>query len=585
MKNKKRGHSIVTQAVVRVSVVFFVITAIMLCIISSLFAHSMEKNLIDNQTKLVENMADTLNQTIDALTVPLVSLADYTPARRLIRGYHKKYSSEWMTSVRSVDAYLSNVNMFYDFIIDIALLNKEGELCYSLTDYIHYDYAFKEKTWFQEALQQDSLIKYAALHGSEHLTTDIPVSFTAIFPVKRNGIIQGYVLAEVDLDQMADLFDGNGYGEEGLLLTDKNGNLILSYRKDRNIEDLQLVKKLKELTEGQTNVFRLKEKQYIVKQLVNTEWFVISESKYHTIIAPVLYSMKIVGVILFCGIILILVIVFFMSRTLEKQIYKLVERIVSYDGSGPIEIEESRMVPWEIMVIRMKFEEMAGNISKLINDVYLATLKKREMELQVLTNQINPHFLYNTLQVIQTKAVLCDNREIEEMILALGGMLRYSMERKKESVSIREELTYIKDYLMFYKMRFPNLFEYRIVCDECLLEYRTIKFLLQPVVENCFKHGFRNRKSGGIIKITISEKENDILFTVYDNGNGIEKERLLQLKKQMSGIGMSTSIGIENTNMRLQLVYGTTYGIQIESSEGEFTEVSFRIRKEEGKDV
>ena len=101
MKNKKRGHSIVTQAVVRVSVVFFVITAIMLCIISSLFAHSMEKNLIDNQTKLVENMADTLNQTIDALTVPLVSLADYTPARRLIRGYHKKYSSEWMTSIRN----------------------------------------------------------------------------------------------------------------------------------------------------------------------------------------------------------------------------------------------------------------------------------------------------------------------------------------------------------------------------------------------------------------------------------------------------------------------------------------------------
>ena len=585
MKNKKRGHSIVTQAVVRVSVVFFVITAIMLCIISSLFAHSMEKNLIDNQTKLVENMADTLNQTIDALTVPLVSLADYTPARRLIRGYHKKYSSEWMTSIRNVDAYLSNVNMFYDFIIDIALLNKEGELCYSLTDYIHYDYAFKEKTWFQEALQQDSLIKYAALHGSEHLTTDIPVSFTAIFPVKRNGMIQGYVLAEVDLDQMADLFDGNGYGEEGLLLTDKNGNLILSYRKDRNIKDLQLVKKLKELTEEQTNVFRLKEKQYIVKQLVNTEWFVISESKYHTIIAPVLYSMKIVGAILFCGIILILVIVFFMSRTLEKQIYKLVERIVSYDGSGPIEIEESRMVPWEIMVIRMKFEEMAGNISKLINDVYLATLKKREMELRALTNQINPHFLYNTLQVIQTKAVLCDNREIEEMILALGGMLRYSMERKKESISIREELTYIKDYLMFYKMRFPNLFEYTIVCDECLLEYRTIKFLLQPVVENCFKHGFRNRKSGGIIKITISEKENDILFTVYDNGNGIEKERLLQLKTQMSSTGMSTSIGIENTNMRLQLVYGTTYGIQIESSEGEFTEVSFRIRKEEGKDV
>ena len=104
-------------------------------------------------------------------------------------------------------------------------------------------------------------------------------------------------------------------------------------------------------------------------------------------------------------------------------------------------------------------------------------------------------------------------------------------------------------------------------------------------MENCFKHGFRNRKSGGIIKITISEKENDILFTVYDNGNGIEKERLLQLKTQMSSTGMSTSIGIENTNMRLQLVYGTTYGIQIESSEGEFTEVSFRIRKEEGKNV
>ncbi|MDD7370747.1 MAG: ATP-binding protein [Firmicutes bacterium] len=133
---------------------------------------------------------------------------------------------------------------------------------------------------------------------------------------------------------------------------------------------------------------------------------------------------------------------------------------------------------------------------------------------------------------------------------------------------------------MFYKARFPQLFEYSVECPNELESCHTIKFILQPVVENCFKHAFRQTKSGGMIKISVRQYNGDILFTVWDNGTGIEKERLKEVNSKLEFSLDEEGIGIVNTNVRIRLVYGQQYGISLDSKVGQYTKIDIRIRKE-----
>lgn len=577
----ERRKSIITQTVVRVSIVFIAITVVLFGITGGIFVTSMNRTIIDSQTELVENMTDTIENTFESLTVPLVSLANYSPARRLLSDRDELYTEKWMTGIRSLDNYLLNVNAFYDFMIDIAIIKPDSTLCYSLTDRFRADYPYTDTDWFQDALCQDSLIKYARPHGTQHLTNAVPSSFTAIFPVIRNGVLQGYIMAEVGLSQMSGLFKSKIAGREaGSLLIGHDGTLIFDYNEGREAADPKLVAKLETIKEDGVSAFWIKDKHYIARRLKNVQWYVVSENDFQTIMQPVYDSLKIMLGVVAAGAVILFLVVGFTSKAMKKPFDSLIERISSYDGSESREIEDSGKIPWEILAVRMKFEKMAEHISRLIQDVYVATLRKQEMELQVLMNQINPHFLYNTFQVIQTKAVLSGNREIEDMIQALSGMLRYSMERTRDKVCLRDEVKYIKAYLMFYKVRFPQLFTYEIICREELLANKTIKFILQPIVENCLKHGFKNRKQGGMIRLVIEENLQGITLEIRDNGNGMSQEALAHIRERFKKKDTANGIGLVNTDMRIRLAYGPAYGLEIDSRPGEYTKVSVRIPKE-----
>ena len=210
------------------------------------------------------------------------------------------------------------------------------------------------------------------------------------------------------------------------------------------------------------------------------------------------------------------------------------------------------------------------------------------MELEALMNQINPHFLYNALQLIQTRAVLDENREIEDMVTSLGSMLHYTMNKSSEYVCLDEELAYIENYLAFYKARFHARFTYEILCSDEARACRTLKFILQPIVENCFTHGLRDKKAGGVLSVRVEEAGEALLLHVYDNGSGIAPDRLAALRAALASEapgGASYGIGLLNTHARIRLVYGPGCGVGVTSIEGEYTEVSIRIPREVQQDV
>ena len=223
----------------------------------------------------------------------------------------------------------------------------------------------------------------------------------------------------------------------------------------------------------------------------------------------------------------------------------------------------------EIGQLAKTFNNMTKRINKLINEVYVDKVKTKELELQMLQYQINPHFLYNTLESIQMMSIINDDEETSKMVYALGKILRYGISKKHEIVTIKEELSNLNDYIMLQKVRFEDIYEININVDSSLNEIKMIKLILQPIVENAIYHGLQNRTSGGVINVLGYIKNSKVIFEISDNGIGMDANLTTRLNEYINDLNDSfNSIGLKNINKRIKLRYGDLYGIYITSEYG-----------------
>ena len=582
----KKEKSIITQTVIRISAICIVMILLLSVLFAIYMGMNLRKNIMESREEQLGNISSAMESLVDSLTYPIVSFAKYNPTERLLSDYNHKYSVEWMENIRNLNVFLTNVSMFNGYIIDINLVRPDSEVAYSMNETMKRDYLYVEQDWFQKALQNDGIIKYAPPHGNDHYYKHGNMtSFSAFYPLYRSNQLIGYVLVDCDLSQIAEFFHSEKGMESGFILLDAQNEIIFDYNQKRKSGEIVSGEVLSGLASGEKLSFQENGNMYIASRLQATNWVILSETDSQIITRPLLNLIGIVLLVIATAIILIIMVARYSGKIIERPFNALIERIVSYDGSSSVEVDRFDHAPRELVVIRKRFERMAYKINTLINDVYIAKLSRKEMELEALTNQINPHFIYNVFQLIQTKAVIAENYEVEDMIQVLSNMMRYTMERSKEKVRIAEELKYIEYYLMFYKERFSTMFDYEILCDEEVKRCMTIKFILQPIVENCFKHAFKNCKEDGMIRIAVVARCDDIILTIRDNGCGIGVVRLKRLCTQLSDNLTEGGIGIVNTNARVRLVYGQPYQLTIDSQENEYTEVKIIIRREEDYDV
>jgi two-component system sensor histidine kinase YesM len=198
-------------------------------------------------------------------------------------------------------------------------------------------------------------------------------------------------------------------------------------------------------------------------------------------------------------------------------------------------------------------------INHLINREYKLELENKTNQLKVLHSQINPHFLYNTLQSIGTMALKSRVPEIYSSLTDLSQIMRYSMNMDEDVVPLAKEINYIKSYLLLQKQRFGDDLNYILDIEKGALDVKVPKMILQPIIENYFKHGFDIREGVGEIKITCKEEESYLFIAIGDNGMGVTEQRLKEihdhlLAEQSNGKGYS-NIGLKNVYARLQLYY------------------------------
>lgn len=225
----------------------------------------------------------------------------------------------------------------------------------------------------------------------------------------------------------------------------------------------------------------------------------------------------------------------------------------------------------EIGLLQSSFNSMSSRINDLIQEVKEISEQEKEAEVKALQAQINPHFVYNTLDAMNWIAIEREQPEISSMITSLSDIMRYAIRPGSPLVTIREELKWARNYAYLQEMRFEERFEVQFDIDEELYEYRVPRLLLQPYLENSILHGMGELESGGLIEVRMKRRENGqaIVITIRDNGSGIPEDRLQLIRSRMAH-----GIGMYNLDDRLQLEYGPEFGVQVHSVYGEGTMVT-----------
>lgn len=264
---------------------------------------------------------------------------------------------------------------------------------------------------------------------------------------------------------------------------------------------------------------------------------------------------------------------FAFSKAITKPVYALIkasERVAKGDFSANTPLPRER----DFKVLTESFNHMETQIGRLIYENYEISLREKETQLMALSLQINPHFLYNTLNTINLLALKNEDEETADMIISLSEMLQYTFKNQAEMASVADEMAWVSNYLFIMSKRFDGVFQTKIDLDESLIDCKIPKLLIQPLVENSILHGFQDRTEGGILNIGITRQEEGMCITVSDNGKGMSEEMIAHCLKMPEKEG---HIGLANVYTRLQLLYGEQYHISIRSEPKQYTDIQIFI--------
>lgn len=273
-----------------------------------------------------------------------------------------------------------------------------------------------------------------------------------------------------------------------------------------------------------------------------------------------------------------------MSFGITKPLKKLISAMKVVE-KGDLSVRFRVKYNDEIGHLGRSFNNMLIEINKLIHDVYITNTRKKEAELNALQMQINPHFIYNTLESIRMMAVVNDDNETSEMVSILGKLLRYSINIKYQFVKVEDEIEHLKNYLVLQNHRFEDRFQLNLELGEDLYDINIIKLVFQPIVENSIFHAFETLDDKGIITIRGAIGNEGVCFEIEDNGVGMNEEQLEKLIQDAEDFdtikGKSHGVGLRNVNERIKLYYGEKYGMKIYSQLGKGTIVKLELPDKE----
>ena len=319
-------------------------------------------------------------------------------------------------------------------------------------------------------------------------------------------------------------------------------------------------------------------------------WYFINVSNQSNVLAQMNNQQKITIFVLTLSVLALVVIIVFITNRLTGSIGKVVKAMKAAEkGELSIRVEADDHMPIEIETIATQFNQMIEKLNDSIENEKTANVKQKNAEISALEAQINPHFLYNTLDTINWMAIDKDQYEISNAINSLANILRYGVDKSNSIVMIKQEVDWLKQYVFLQQTRLKNTFEFILHVDSNVLEYHIHKLLLQPFVENAILHGFESAKKKCELEMTISEGADTVKIKISDNGKGMTEKMVSHLNnsgneeneqnEQNEEIEEKSHIGISNAIGRLHMYYGDQAIVRIESKMSEGTIIYIEIPK------
>lgn len=528
------------------------------------------QSLINQVARSVESYLRTVMKLSDSLYYGAVKNADI--------------SSE---SIKNEITLLYDNNK--DNVDNIALFTQSGSMVEAVpAARLKTGIKVTQKDWFKNALEKTENQHFSYPHVqyifdiNENQYRWVISLSRAVELTEGTSTTQGVLLVDLGYSGLEHLFDGVTTGKDGYVYLISSNGEILYHPKMQLIDSGRLKESNlaaatykdgnhREELEGEQRIIT-------VKSIGYTGWKVVGVTPKNVVSLNSIKTRLFIVFLITLILSVLAVINSYISSRITNPIKEL-EKSVGMLEEGNLDTPVLIGGSYEIQHLGNSIKNMAKQIRVLMDDIVSEHEAKRKQEFDALQSQINPHFLYNTLDIIVWMIENEQKNEAVKAVTALARFFRISLSKGKSIILVQDELEHVRNYLMIQHMRFKNKFSYEIHVEEKCMELTSLKLILQPLVENAIYHGMEFMDGEGEIIINVYRLEDDLYFTVSDNGLGMTKE---QVESLFTGQAGSTSkkgsgIGVKNVNERIKLYFGEAYGLTISSEPDEGTTITIHL--------
>ncbi len=481
--------------------------------------------------------------------------------------------------------------------IRFQIYYRTGELLAASNDYKPWTTVqVRNSEWFLRTVAKDGEVFFNGPSNGDGTTDAAGTAYSSSILIRDFSNPERFIVVRVEYGN--DLFRAIGRSDDLsarsriLVLDERNGLVYDSLPPGSPAPDKRLLNRL-DSSEGKFWMDGEDDEQfvsYIVSE--STGWKAVISTPRRDILGPIDNIKTTVIATAVGAFVLTFVISVLFGRRITQPIqtlYKHVNRIKRGDFSERVEIKRAD----EIGLIASNFNAMQEELRNLIENKYVNQIKLRDVELAMLYSQINPHFLYNTLDIIRAMADYHRAPQIGEIAHALADMFRYNTRNRDEIVTLQEELDQIEAYMKIQSIRFDDKIAYEADVDESLYNYPVLKMTLQPLVENAVFHGLERKRGKGTIRVAAKKEEGRFVLAVSDDGVGMSEQRLgdLRTKLRMSLHSEESSsvaeggIGVRNVYARYAIQFGERLGFEVESRKGAGTRITLSLPFDEFSDA
>lgn len=470
-------------------------------------------------------------------------------------------------------------------ILNVGIIGTNGRMLINEgRESVNPDLDLSTQEWYTEPLKADVSVCLTSSHVQHIISGQRPWVITLSRGIRdqSSGVEKaGVFFIDLNYSAISELCNQNNIGNRGYaFILDAEGNIVYHPQQQQLYNELQTENISLILEANSDTVLTGKgknERLYTLSRSVKTGWTTVDCVNVDELLKESNKAQSIYVLIAAALVIVALFLTRFIAGTITSSIQRLrdsMARVQEGDFDIPDVVETSEN---EIGSLTRSFNVMTRRIRELMDQNVRDQEAKRKSELKALQSQINPHFLYNTLDSIIWMAEGKKNEEVVLMTASLARLLRQSISNEDEVVPIAQEVEYARGYLTIQKMRYKDKMEFQIDVDPAILHINLIKLVLQPVIENAIYHGLKYKESKGLLIVKGFMKNGNAVLQVIDNGVGMDEETLAHIYDRHKVNYQSNGVGVYNVQKRLQLYYGSAYGITYESKVGVGTTATITI--------